>query len=108
MSIIFLTIIPMNYIYNKSVFGEYAYQYMCLPVSYSDLVKGKVLAAFIYCTISVFIFILCAAFFMISIFNSGGTAYGDFIEKSTIALINTHKMLSNNNNWKRNILFVKG
>lgn len=108
MAVIFLTAIPMNHIFNKSVFGEYAYQYMSIPVSFMELVKGKVLAAFIYCSISVFIFVIGFSFFMINTFNSGGVVYSDFIRMSTIAFINMHEVFSDNMLSTGSVIFVIG
>ena len=108
MAVIFLTAIPMNHIFNKSVFGEYAYQYMSIPVSFMELVKGKVLTAFIYCSISVFIFVIGFSFFMINTFNSGGVVYSDFIRMSTIAFINMHEVFSDNMLSTESVIFVIG
>lgn len=108
MAVIFLTVIPMNHIFNKSIFGEYAYQYMSIPVPFIDLVKGKVLTAFICCSISVLIFVICISFFMINVFNSGGAAYSDFIRMSTIAFINMHEAFSDNMLSTESVIFVIG
>jgi len=108
MAVIFLTAIPMNHIFNKSVFGEYAHQYMSIPVSFMELVKGKVMTAFIYCSISVLIFVIGFSFFMINTFNSGGAVYGDFIRMSAIAFINMHQAFSDNMLSTASVIFVIG
>lgn len=104
----FLTMIPMNYIFNKSVFGEYAYQYMSISVSFKSLVKGKVLAAFTYCMISVLIFVLCAAFFIILWFGSGGTISYSLIGNSITAFINMHEAFSENMMSTESVVFIFG
>lgn len=104
----FLTMIPMNHIFNKSVFGEYAYQYMSISVSFKNLVKGKVLAAFIYSMTSILIFVLCVAFFMILWFGSGGTISYSIIGNSITAFINMHEAFSDNMMSTESVAFIFG
>ena len=104
----FLTMIPMNHIFNKSVFGEYAYQYMSISVSFKNLVRGKVLAAFIYSMTSILIFVLCAAFFMILWFGSGGTISYSIIGNSITAFINMHEAFSDNMMSTESVVFIFG
>lgn len=108
LSFVSLTVIPMNHIFSKSVFGEYAYQYMSIPISFMDLVKGKVITAFMYCTISVLIAVIYYDYFMIHFFNSGGAAYGDIVDMSIIAFINMHEVMSENIIFTESIIFIFG
>ena len=108
LSFVFMTVIPMNYIFNKSVFGEYAYQYMSLPISHMELVRGKVIVAFMYCTISVLIVVLYFDYFMIHFFTSGGTEYGDILNMSITAFINMHEALSENMISTESLIFIFG
>ena len=105
---IFLTMIPMNHIFNKSVFGEYAYQYMSIPISFNKLVKGKVLAAFNYCMISVLICILCVDFFIIHLFGAGGLISYNLLENSIVAFINMHEMFSDDWMLTETVMFIFG
>ncbi|MDO5414279.1 MAG: hypothetical protein Q4F78_02325 [Bacillota bacterium] len=98
----------MNHVFNKSVFGEYAYQYMTIPVPYIDLVKGKVITAFMYCTISVLIAVLYYDYFMIHFFNSGGSVYNDIVRVSITAFINMHEILSENMISTESVIFIFG
>lgn len=105
---VFLTMIPINHILNKSIFGEYAYQYMSIPISFNKLVKGKVLAAFSYCMVSVLICILCVEFLIIYLFGTGGLISYNLLEHSIVAFINMHEMFSEALMSTEAVLFIFG
>lgn len=87
------TVVSMNHIFQKSMYGEDAYRYMSLPVSFRTLATGKLCAAATQCTAAFLVAFLCLDYFMIRTFGSGASDSYDAIQATVIALINLHSQI---------------
>lgn len=98
--------IPLKHIFSKSLFGEEAYRYMMLPISFKAWVFAKIYSGAKSCFATVLILMLCIYYFMIWFFNSGGTEYGEFVTNSAVALLNAHAALSDDIMTTNSVIFI--
>ncbi len=103
---LFMAYIPLKYIFSKSLFGEEAYRYMPLPISFQSWVFAKIYSGAKSCFTTVLILILCVDFYMKFVFNSGCMAYENFITSSAVAIINVHAALSEGVMMTNSVVFI--
>lgn len=106
--IMVFAVIPLNHVFSRSLFGEEAYRYMLLPVSFRKMVIGKILAGAEHCSVFCILTVLFSYYILIKFFGTGGDAYGTMIADVATALINLHHMASDSVMTTVSVVFIIG
>jgi len=106
--IMVFAIIPLNHVFSRSLFGEEAYRYMLLPVSFRKMVIGKICAGAEHCSVFCILTVLFSYYTLIKFFGTGGDEYGIMIVDVAAALINLHHMISDNVMTTAAVMFIIG
>ena len=89
-----LAYIPMKHVFSKSLFGEEAYRYMTLPISFRVWVMAKICSVTRALCTAVMILMLCGGYYIIAMFGAGTSGYNDLLALMASAMMNMHAAMS--------------
>ena len=91
---ILMAYISLKHIFGKSLFGEEAYRYMMLPVSFRVWVMAKICSSVNSCCTVMLILMLCGCCYINVMFGAGTTGYPSPWASMAAAMINAHAAMS--------------
>lgn len=100
-------VVQLDHVFSRSLFGEEAYRYMLLPISFRKMVAGKICVGVEHCCIVCILALLCAHCVLIKFFGAGGV-YGTMVEGAATGIINLHRMLSDGVMTTGSVVFLMG
>lgn len=101
------SVIPLNHVFSRSLFGEEAYRYMLLPISFRKMVVSKICVGVEHCCIFCILALLYAYCVLIKFFGAGGV-YSSVVEGTATGIINLHHMISDGVMTTGSVVFLMG
>ena len=106
LDMVVIVIPSLKSIFYKSMFGEEAYTYMSVPVSFRKLAAAKVVSGTAQCAGVCLFMVLCIYYFMMQFFTPADPGYMDLLDRAAYTMIDAHSTLSDGEMTTASVIFI--
>lgn len=100
--------ISLRHVFSHSMFGAEAYRYMVLPISFRQMVTGKICIGAVHCCAVCLMMMLLWNYCLIYYFGVGGSEFRDGVVATAAALIHFHNTVSDGVITTNSVVLISG